>query len=372
MLSRGLRSVARQTLSPIYRNHEWVKDALTKADIALDLVRHSAASVFPQLIGPDPRHLFISLTADCNNRCKGCHYGRDFMPGHALKLSVVKDLLDDAKAARFERVRLYGGEPLLHPDLPEIVEHTAGLGLGMWVTTNGILLERKIDDLFTAGLRQLSVGLYGIGQAYDEYVQRPRRFAALERGLAYVRDRYGMDILMHLDWLLMRPTCHLPSVRETLKLAERYRMPICVNLIHYSLPYFTGPEERELQFTPDDRPAIEAVVAEIMRFKEARPDLVLISDPGLRSIPDWLINGPAMKVPCTAYRLIWVGADGTVQMCYVKFKLGNLNENRLSEMLFTAEHRKAARDAFALNCPNCHCGYDTRTLRHAPTRSRYS
>ena len=59
-------------------------------------------------------------------------------------------------------------------------------------------------------------------------------------------------------------------------------------------------------------------------------------------------------------------------MCYVTFKLGNLHEKRLKDILFTPTHRQAARDAFALNCPNCHCGYETRTLAHRPTRSRYA
>jgi cyclic pyranopterin phosphate synthase len=145
-----------------------------------------------------------------------------------------------------------------------------------------------------------------------------------------------------------------------------------VNLIHYSLPYFTKAENRELQFGPEDRPAIESVVAELLRLKRARPDLLLNSTTGLSAIPDWLMKGSDMRVPCTAYRLIWVGPDGTVQMCYVTFKLGNLHEKRLKEMLLTAEHRKAARDSFLLNCPNCHCGYDARTVRHAPTRRLYN
>ena len=62
-----------------------------------------------------------------------------------------------------------------------------------------------------------------------------------------------------------------------------------------------------------------------------------------------------MRIPCNAYRMIWVGADGTVQLCYVTFRLGNLHEKRLRDMMFTPEHKKAARDGFALNCPNCHC-----------------
>ena len=35
------------------------------------------------------------------------------------------------------------------------------------------------------------------------------------------------------------------------------------------------------------------------------------------------------------------------------------------------EHLEAARDSFKLNCPNCHCAYDTRVLGHAPTRRKY-
>jgi cyclic pyranopterin phosphate synthase len=59
-------------------------------------------------------------------------------------------------------------------------------------------------------------------------------------------------------------------------------------------------------------------------------------------------------------------------MCYVTFKLGNLHEQRLKDMMFSPAHLQAARDAFALKCPNCHCGFDTRTLGHAPTRALYA
>jgi cyclic pyranopterin phosphate synthase len=69
--------------------------------------------------------------------------------------------------------------------------------------------------------------------------------------------------------------------------------------------------------------------------------------------------------------MIWVGADGTVQMCYVTFPLGNLHERRLGEMLFTRAHRCAARDAFRLNCPNCHCSSNERIMRHAPSVQKY-
>jgi sulfatase maturation enzyme AslB (radical SAM superfamily) len=96
------------------------------------------------------------------------------------------------------------------------------------------------------------------------------------------------------------------------------------------------------------------------------------SEIGLASIPDWLTKGADMKVACDKYQMIWIGADGTVQLCYVTFKLGNLHEKRLSEMLFGPEHRNAARDAYALRCPNCHCSYDNRVQKDLSSRLTYS
>ena len=369
-----LRSTLRQALSPIYRNSEWLKGILRETDVRIDLARHSMATVLPQIIQPKPRRLFVSLTANCNLRCKGCHYGRDFMPGHQLPWSVGEGMLDDAKELGFEYVRLYGGEPLIHKDIVKYVEHIHRIDMTMKVTTNGVLLKEKVDDLYEAGLRQISCGFYGVKEQYNKYVQRPDQYQCVEAGVAYARERYGKDeLLMHLDWLLMRPTCTLESLQATLDFARRYDIGIYVNLLHYSLPYFVqGDEEQEIQFHEEDHATLRSVVDELLKVKEREPDLLLNSVRGLRSIPDWLIKGPNMKVPCTEYSLIWVGPDGTVQMCYVTFELGNLHEKRLSEMLFTKEHCKASQDAFALNCPNCHCSYDARIQRHAPSRRAYA
>jgi cyclic pyranopterin phosphate synthase len=60
-----------------------------------------------------------------------------------------------------------------------------------------------------------------------------------------------------------------------------------------------------------------------------------------------------------------------VQLCYAAFKLGNLHEQPLRAMLFGAEHRQAAQDAFLLNCPNCHCERESRILKHAQSRRHY-
>lgn len=367
----NLRSRLRNAVQPWLRQYPGVRRTLSELDIRIERARHAAAAAVPGVIRPDVRNLEIAVTARCNLRCVGCRYGRDFMPGHELPLGIVKQLLDDAKALGFWDVRFYGGEPLLHPDLPNMVEHAIGVGLGAYVTTNATLLGSRIDDLYRAGLRTINIGFYGTGHVYDAYVQRRERFGRLEDSVRIVRERYGSEFRLRINWLLMRPSCSIEALHQAFDFARRYDTKFQVDLIHYSLPYFTEGPDRALQFRPADRPAIESVVREILILREQYPQHFHQSAEGLRSIPDWLIAGPDMRVPCDSYQMIWVGPDGTVQQCYVTYHLGNLHEKRLTELLNTPTHACYARQSYALECPNCHCHYEIRVRKHAASLRHY-
>jgi hypothetical protein len=201
----SMRTYLRHKLRPMLKQHPRIWQSLIALDAGIERGRMAAAVYVPSVVRPAPRNLEIAITSHCNLRCVGCRYGRDFMTGTQLTWEMVRDLLDDAKAMGIWNVRFYGGEPLLHADLPRMIAHAASLGLQTYVTTNAILLKQKIDPLYAAGLRALTIGYYGTGEKYDAYVQRRNRFGRLEDGIAAVRERYGADVYMRISWLLMRP-----------------------------------------------------------------------------------------------------------------------------------------------------------------------
>ena len=58
-----------------------------------------------------------------------------------------------AKKLGVEKIRLSGGEPLVRPDIVEIVEKINSLDFkDISITTNGIFLEKFAQDLVDAGL----------------------------------------------------------------------------------------------------------------------------------------------------------------------------------------------------------------------------
>src|SRR5213083_2470311 len=153
------------------------------------------------------------------------------MPGAQLSWPLVRGLLDDCKEVGIRSIRLYGGEPLLHKDLTRIVEHSVRLGLNTWMTTNGILLRDRIDDLYKAALRSISVGYYGTGEEYDEYVQRKSKYTHLEEGVAYVHELFVRSVGVALDCVLVRPNCSIDAGRMAWECAERYCVPVGGSLI---------------------------------------------------------------------------------------------------------------------------------------------
>jgi cyclic pyranopterin phosphate synthase len=355
---------------PFLDRNPGLKHVAKRADLEAARLRHRVATVVPSVIRPRPRQLTMAVTAYCNLRCVGCRYGRDFMPGARLSLAVVRDAIADAKAGGVDTVRLYGGEPLLHPDLPDMVRHATSLGLRTYITTNGTHLGQRIEALHEAGLRLATIGFYGLDPAYTAHTGRAGHFERLERSLTAVRERYGKAVELQLNYVVMRGTCDPEPLAAAWAFAERFDMFFHLDLASPTTPFFRNTDA-DLVAGEAERPGLERLAKALLAYKREQPARLLHTPEFLRSVPDWMVKGTRMRVPCDAYNLIWIGADGSVQLCDTALPLGNVNQTRLRDILFGPEHKKAAQDAFKLNCPNCTCLVDTRIQKHLPSVRRY-
>ena len=109
-------------------------------------------------------YLRISLTDRCNLRCVYCmpKEGMQWQP-HADQLSAeeIARVVETASQGGVKRVRLTGGEPLVHPKIVEIVRRIASIQNieEVSLTTNAMLLERLAQPLADAGLTRVNISL---------------------------------------------------------------------------------------------------------------------------------------------------------------------------------------------------------------------
>ena len=123
-------------------------------------------SVVVDNLGRHLRDLRISVTDRCNFRCRYCmpreRFGEEhtFLPRRAyLSFDEIEKVVLACKPLGLEKVRITGGEPLLRPDLPDLVSKLSAAGVETALTTNASLLSDQAERLAEAGLDRVTVSL---------------------------------------------------------------------------------------------------------------------------------------------------------------------------------------------------------------------
>ncbi|GGF68185.1 GTP 3',8-cyclase [Paenibacillus albidus] len=119
----------------------------------------------------------ISVTEHCNLGCQYCNPGRVVGATEANLLTYDEIVRTVSVLAEMgvTKVRLTGGEPLLRPNLEELVARLRAISgiKRVGLTTNGLLLANKVQKLRDAGLTDLNVSL-------DSLI--PERFSRITGG----------------------------------------------------------------------------------------------------------------------------------------------------------------------------------------------
>ena len=117
-------------------------------------------------LGRPLRDLRISVTDRCNFRCRYCMprerfgEGHTFLPKRALlSFEEIEKFVRACIPIGLRKVRITGGEPLLRPNLHELVRMLGQTGVEVALTTNASLLAKHAATLADSGLDRVTVSL---------------------------------------------------------------------------------------------------------------------------------------------------------------------------------------------------------------------
>ena len=150
---------------------------------------HPTRTTLPSDGGGPPvrlQELDINVSNLCNLQCLHCSYASTPLRAEpTLPGDVIHRILDEAAALGNKTVHWSGGEPVIRPDMPELIAHGASIGFSMRLLSNGILLTpEKLEQLWNHGLRKIFVSLDGLEENHD--------FHRASRGL-YAKTMRGID-----------------------------------------------------------------------------------------------------------------------------------------------------------------------------------
>ncbi|HZQ60904.1 MAG TPA: radical SAM protein [Casimicrobiaceae bacterium] len=119
-----------------------------------------------------PKWITFQLLERCNLRCRMCYEWGDTGAYHAhakpamLELPLVTRTIDECLPFKplFE---FFGGEPLLYPDIFELIQRIRAGGCDVTFPTNGTLLEARAEDLVSTAPTRLWISLDGPREVND-------------------------------------------------------------------------------------------------------------------------------------------------------------------------------------------------------------
>jgi hopanoid biosynthesis associated radical SAM protein HpnH len=113
-----------------------------------------------------PLVLMLEPLFRCNLACAGC--GKIQYPGHVLKMQLTpEECFKAVEECGTPTVAIPGGEPLLHPQIHEIVAGLVERKKYIYLCTNALLLKQKIDQFTPSKYLTFSVHLDGQREHHD-------------------------------------------------------------------------------------------------------------------------------------------------------------------------------------------------------------
>ena len=145
-----------------------------------------------------------NVTNACNMYCDHCYREAGCKAEEELSTQEAKTLLEQIARARFKIMIFSGGEPLMRPDIVELVAYATKLGLRPVFGTNGTLITLEMaKKLKAAGAMGMGISLDSLDKAkHNEFRKFPGAWEGAVRGMENCR-KAGLPFQIHttvMDW----------------------------------------------------------------------------------------------------------------------------------------------------------------------------
>jgi MoaA/NifB/PqqE/SkfB family radical SAM enzyme len=316
------------------------------------VIRANSNSIWSKVIRrPEKvRWLTWEITNACNSRCLLCDIWKTPRTEANLTLKEIKKTFSDPLFKNLECILLTGGEPVLRPDLAEIILfiHDKIPGIRFTLSTNAILPDRVLEVVNKALDHGVSIdvgtSLDGIGEHHDRIRGVPGNFEKVDyliKELLKLREKHA-DKLSIVAGLTLHPLT-VDYVQEVQEYAREKGVQFIAQL-YDEAPYYhnVGKSAAAENLDHDTRKMIQ----EVDRLRPSIHNLIVRK----------ILKEKIIRFKCYAMRSFFIlRANGDVMPCLrmSNVKVGNVREESPSRIWQSAkaqETRKLVRQC--LGCGN--------------------
>lgn len=256
-----------------------------------------------------PQTMSIEITRECGCNCEHCVVSEG---DYTLTTGEIKRVIDDAIKMGAIVITFTEGDPLLHPDIIELVDYVDKEKAIVNLFTPGLeLTPGMAEDLRDAGLHNLLVSLYSTDPEHHNQVRQLE--GAHEAALRAIRRGLDAGLLVTMATHISPGTMH--------ELPRLYAFARALGVHEFSVWESVPKEPGDPLLSNDDR---ERILDMYHRINS--------TEGGPRMFANTHFEGEMLG--CMAGRR-WahVTVGGEVKPCpYMPFSIGNIREEELSKI----------------------------------------
>jgi radical SAM protein with 4Fe4S-binding SPASM domain len=282
-------------------------------------------------IGFYPRICVWELTLACNMRCGHCGSRAGQARPNELTPEEAQKVANELADLGCQRVTLSGGEPILRKDWPAIARTLSDRGVKVNMVSNGWgWTEDTVTAAKTSGMRNVCFSIDGLEVTHDA-IRREGSFARAMNAFSMCRQKeFPTASIMTVN---RRNIDEIDAVHDLL-------VDIGVRLWQPQLSDAMGNQSDNIEwaFHPEDMPAVEEKLAEIIRRSPMR--VTCGDNIGYYGPNEELLRRESsfgFWVGCFAgCQVVGIEADGNIKGCLSQqdaaFVEGNLRDTSLTEI----------------------------------------
>ena len=298
---------------------------------------------FPLLVELEP--LF-----QCNLACAGC--GKIQHPEHVLRRRMsVEQAIGAIEECGAPMVSIAGGEPLIHPEIDEIARQLVNRKRFVYLCTNAILMERKLDLFEPSPYFAWAVHIDGLRERHDESVCREGVFDKAAAAIRAAKAR-GFRVTTNTTFFTQDSP---DTVRRVLDFLND-ELEVDQMMISPAYAYEKAPDQEHFLGVEQTRELFRAAFADGRRKRWRLNHSPLFLD---------FLEGK-VDFGCTAWGIPSYSLFGWQRPCYL---MADGYTKTYKELVETTDWETYGRGRDP-RCANCmaHCGYEP-TAVLATTRS---
>jgi MoaA/NifB/PqqE/SkfB family radical SAM enzyme len=256
-----------------------------------------------------PWAISIEVTHNCTADCEHCDKGDKIPDEKQATAEEYKSLVNEFNPLV---VQISGGEPLMRPDILDIVRvfKTPGhMPMIVFVTNASLLTEEKYDALRAAGVDEFSISIDFPDDRHDKNRRIPGLFKHLDTLIPKLTARGNNDITM----ITAVTRQNYPYLLDNLRVVERWGAKL-----NFSM-YTAGRTHNAdlLISSPEDLTAFRTVVDKLIEAKE-NGSPIFSSVEVMNRYYDFFANGAKAGGCLAGIRSLVVNPDGSFCPCAMK------------------------------------------------------